>query len=456
MSTEIKKSKYFISNNQLLQRITDSFNISLSEMRKISQDFYLQMINGLSGRKSSLKMVPTYVDKPTGREEGKFIALDLGGTNLRILQIELKGKGRTSSLGEEKFVLKKKQITGKANVLFDFIASCLKKFSREQNIRREEKISVGFTFSFPVQQTGIARGRLLHWTKDFSAQGVEGEDVVQLLNQALFRKGLNNIRIACLINDTVATLATLAYQDRHCDIGVILGTGTNACYRERLSEIRKWRGKKTPTGKMLVNIEWGNFNQLGLTNYDRLLDRQSENPGEQILEKMVSGKYLGEITRLIVQDFLKRKMLFDGRGYVVLDTPKAFKTEYMSKIEADSSEDLSQTKVFLRKLGILNSKLAERRLMKKVCQLVSRRGARISAAALASVITKIDPTLAKKHTIAIDGSLYEKHPGFAKNLKSALEELFKRKVSRIKMVLTKDGSATGAAIVAAWAHSIRD
>ena len=52
---------------------------------------------GLSDKtqaKASVKCFPTYVRKlPTGKETGKFLALDLGGTNFRVLLIDI-GRGQ--------------------------------------------------------------------------------------------------------------------------------------------------------------------------------------------------------------------------------------------------------------------------------------------------------------------------------------------------------------------------
>lgn len=47
---------------------------------------------------------------------------------------------------------------------------------------------VGFTFSFPMQQTGIAEGKLLRWTKGFGCPDGIGSDPVQLLKEAFSRK----------------------------------------------------------------------------------------------------------------------------------------------------------------------------------------------------------------------------------------------------------------------------
>jgi hexokinase len=65
----------------------------------------------------------------------------------------------------------------------------------------------------------------------------------------------------------------------------------------------------------------------------------------------------------------------------------------------------------------------------------------------------MDPKLLRRHTVAIDGSVYEKHPHFAVNMRLALKEIFAEKASFVKIVLAKDGSGKGAAIIAATAAS---
>ena len=73
------------------------FDISVKDMKKIIIDFHKDMARGLCGKKSSLKMLPAYVDRPKGDERGTFIALDLGGTNFRVLDLELKGRRKSST-----------------------------------------------------------------------------------------------------------------------------------------------------------------------------------------------------------------------------------------------------------------------------------------------------------------------------------------------------------------------
>lgn len=422
-----------IKRDKILPSLEKSFEISLKRMRKMIKDFHAEMENGLSGKKSSLKMIHTCVTIPTGNEKGKFIALDLGGTNFRVLEVELMGNGRISVNKAQKFILNKKYIAGRGEDLFDFVARCIKVFMKKEKISSDSEIRLGFTFSFPVEQRGIASGRLLRWTKGFNVTGVIDKDVVKLLEEAIAREGICNVKVSALANDTVGTMVTRRYEDRNCDVGVIIGTGTNACYVE---------------DDMIINIEWGNFNRLKRTSYDIRLDKESTNIGSQILEKMVSGMYLGEISRLVFNDLIRKKMVF-GKKYCVT-------AEDMSGIENDSSGGLSKTGILLKKLGVSKSTLDERRLFKKICEMVTARASRIIAAAIAAVVTKNDSNLFKKHIVAIDGSLYEKHPHFSKNIISALREIFVKKAHRIGMALTKDGSGKGAAVIAAIAAKVEE
>ena len=70
-------------------------------------------------------------------------------------------------------------------------------------------------------------------------------------------------RVAALINDQVGTLAGGCYVDADTKIGVILGTGTNACYVEHSSNIaalakNKGQGRERRP-HMAINTEWGNY-----------------------------------------------------------------------------------------------------------------------------------------------------------------------------------------------------
>lgn len=71
--------------------------------------------------------------------------------------------------------------------LFDHIADCIGKFVRDHNLSGQT-LPLGFTFSFPCKQEGLAKARLSKWTKGFRCEGVVGEDICALLQEALKRR----------------------------------------------------------------------------------------------------------------------------------------------------------------------------------------------------------------------------------------------------------------------------
>jgi len=71
--------------------------------------------------------------------------------------------------------------------LFDYIAGCIAGFVHEHHLQNKS-LPLGFTFSFPCRQEGLAVGRLAMWSKGFKCSGVVDEDVVDLLHQAIKRR----------------------------------------------------------------------------------------------------------------------------------------------------------------------------------------------------------------------------------------------------------------------------
>lgn len=447
------KSSTPIAYKEFVEYLDNIFFISADQIKNIIRDFHSEMQKGLSGFESSLKMIPSFTDRAKGIEKGKYIALDLGGTNFRVIAVELDGRGGFTVSAVNKYAIDKQYMEGTGEQLFDFIANCIKSFIEENKISSDKRLELAFTFSFPVEQTNIAAGKLLTWTKGFTASNVVGKDIVVLLNEALKRIGIENLKVGALVNDTVGTLVAKSYTEPACDIGVILGTGTNACYPEKVVNIKKWRGiphKET----MIINIEWGNFNKLPVTVYDKNVDTDSPNPGYQRLEKMVSGMFLGEILRVLVCDLIKRDLIFqDERAFNIFHDHRSLKTENMSLFEADNTDNLGDIEVFLTKIGIKNISLESKKLLKHVSNLIFSRSAKLAAVSIAAVVLWMDPELKYKHIVGIDGSLFEKYPGYKEMMEDVFENLFKNNAKNIILEQAKDGSGVGAAIIAAIAAS---
>ena len=85
-----------------------SFEISRERLGQISEDIQKEFIEGLKygAEKSSIAMLPSYVPAlPDGSETGKYVAIDLSGKNLRILLLDLKGKGQEPLITTSNFIV---------------------------------------------------------------------------------------------------------------------------------------------------------------------------------------------------------------------------------------------------------------------------------------------------------------------------------------------------------------
>uniref|UniRef100_A0ACD5U6C9 Uncharacterized protein n=1 Tax=Avena sativa TaxID=4498 RepID=A0ACD5U6C9_AVESA len=412
---------------------------------------------------SKIKMIVSYVDNlPNGSEEGLFYALDLGGTNFRVLRVQLAGKEKRVVKRESREVsIPPHLMSGSAAELFGFIASAVAKYVADEGRNAAlggKQRELGFTFSFPVRQTSIASGTLIKWTKAFAVDDAVGEDIVAELQTAMEKQGVD-MRVAALINDTVGTLAAGSYNDADTVVGVILGTGSNAAYLEKASDIPKLEGELPKSGNMVINTEWGNFSApcLPITEYDEALDEESLNPGEQIFEKLISGLYLGEIVRRVLLKIATQCSIFGDVDRTKLKTHFNLRTPDISAMHHDETPDLSIVAEKLAgHLKIANTTLETRKMVVEVCDIVTRRSARLAAAGIVGIIRKIGratPGDERKTGIAIDGGLFEHYGKFRECLESTLAELLGEEASQsVSVNLTKDGSGLGAALIAA-AHS---
>ena len=65
-------------------------NYVLSVIEKRLRDAMEKGLKEKTHNEASVKCFPTFVrELPTGKEHGKFLALDLGGTNFRVLVIDI-------------------------------------------------------------------------------------------------------------------------------------------------------------------------------------------------------------------------------------------------------------------------------------------------------------------------------------------------------------------------------
>ena len=284
-----------------------NFNRFLEEHKMRAEDINMQqiidlftsdMLNGLKGEKSTLRMIPTYIEA-----DNKFligvpvVAVDAGGTNFRaaLVKFNLLGKLEISNLVNARMPGLEGEIS-KAE-FFKTIAGYVR-----QNAELSDRI--GFCFSYPTEILPDKDGRLLQFCKEVQAPAVVGELIGKSLLETL---GMEEKQIV-LLNDTVATLLAgkSASFGREYDsyIGFILGTGTNTCYIESNRNILK-TNSLDQTKTQIVNIESGAFGKAPQSDIDIAFDGTTVNPGDYKFEKMFAGGYFGGLCLLTLKTAAK-------------------------------------------------------------------------------------------------------------------------------------------------------
>ncbi|XP_066098159.1 hexokinase HKDC1 isoform X2 [Saccopteryx bilineata] len=443
-----------------VDRFLYHMRLSDETLVEIMTRFQAEMQRGLgkdTNPTASVKMLPTFVRAiPDGSENGEFLSLDLGGSKFRVLKVQVSEEGKQNVQMESQFYPTPNEIIrGNGSELFEYVADCLADFMQTKGLK-QKKLPLGLTFSFPCRQTKLEEGVLLSWTKKFKARGVQDTDVVSCLTKAIKTHKDIDVDILALVNDTVGTMMTCAYDDPYCEVGVIIGTGTNACYMEDMSNIDLVEGDE---GRMCINTEWGAFGDDGAledirTEFDRDLDLGSLNPGKQLFEKMISALYLGELVRLILLKMAKAGLLFGGKKSSALHTKGKIETRHVAAMEK-YKEGLANTREILTDLGLDPSE-ADCIAVQHVCTIVSFRSANLCAAALAAILTRLreNKKLARlRTTVGVDGTLYKIHPQYPKRLHKVVRKLVPN--CDVRFLLSESGSTKGAAMVTAVASRVQ-
>lgn len=165
---------------------------------------------------------------------------------------------------------------------------------------------LGFCFSFACQNLPNHDALVLQLNKEMQAEGVIGTLVGESLREALRAEGDSGQLDVVVLNDTVAGLLAgyLRSRDAHYSnyLGMVLGTGLNVAYAEPIKCIKKLAEPDVQAycqqfaqapSRMIINTECGSYPLKQLSPVDRRIDDKSVNPGNALLEKRISGRYLG-------------------------------------------------------------------------------------------------------------------------------------------------------------------
>ncbi|PGH11740.1 hypothetical protein AJ80_07001 [Polytolypa hystricis UAMH7299] len=415
-------------------------------------------VYGDLARTSEQQFLPTPVTRlPTGQETGRYLAIDVGGTNLRVAFIELLADGGNAAESEDGVSSTKSRETmlkaqkqrvrrslekawpigehlkmDKAEDLFLWIGDCMAEVVADsladdfaQGNHVPEELEMGITFSFPMMQDSLSEATLMPMGKGFAITsdlnlgsillaGYERHtrrpyvpDEPSAKRRKLF--ALPRLKIAAITNDTVATLAALAYlvkslPNSRVAMGIIVGTGCNATIPMNLADLRESKARHITSRhpdavETVVNTEWTlggaapPLRELNITTkWDMQLDQACARPGFQPFEYMTGGRYIGELIRLIFFDYLTSVI-----GVSKQDLPSklvqeyAITTAYLSSVVAqpfsdDALLDKLNTTLPPPESSSWSWDLECTRAFRKVARAVQTRSAGLIAAAVVGLL----------------------------------------------------------------------
>jgi hexokinase len=407
---------------------------------RLCQAFRQEMISGLEGLPSSLPMIPTFIETSREVPRGeKVIALDAGGTNLRVAVVSFDASGKP--VIEE---LVRHRMPGVDEEL-----------SKEEFFRRMAAFvlpfagragRIGFCFSYAVEMMPDKDGKLLHFSKEIKAPGVTGQVIGGNLRLALAQDGFRDPPPIVLLNDTVATLLTgrNALPGRRFDgfIGLVCGTGINAAYVESNANIRKIPGLD-PSGSQIINTESGSFGGT-FGKVDDEYDSTTAVPGKYRHEKAISGAYLSALCLFTAQHAARA-------GCLSVEAERE-----LEKVPSLSGRELNDFLLYPdgdNPLGAVCGRVPadDARALYRLCDSLVERAAALVAMNLCALVLKTDRGRDPRYPICItaDGTTFWQLRSFRMRVESHMRGFLAGKNERAwEITSVDDAPLLGAAIAA--------
>lgn len=392
---------------------------------------------------SSLMMLPTYIGTTETLPAGqRAIVIDAGGTNLRIGKVRFLKEGGVQVEHFDQHAMPGSLHRITKEQMFDAIAAHVAPLLRGGD-------HIGFCFSFVFEPLPDHDGVIEAMSKEVQVTDVAGACACAELEAALLRHGAaNGDRHYVMINDTVATL--LGAKAVHTDaayasfVGMILGTGLNACYIERTANIGKLAPGVYTEPNMVINMESGIYTGIAQGAVDREVDSRSKYPGDHVFEKMISGGYFGDVL------FGTLKLLC-GAGVFSADceaTLMRLGTVSLKTVTTYIKGEAGEDNIYQR---IATQDPEDGKTLEYVLDLMYLRCAKLVTVMLCGIAEQADVGNEAAHPLCVcaEGTTFYRSPLLTKHLDILLREYVAERRGRyIKIVRTDDATLIGTALAA--------
>ncbi|KAJ2235995.1 hypothetical protein H4R99_003014, partial [Coemansia sp. RSA 1722] len=299
-----------------------------------------------------------------------------------------------------------------------------------------------------------AGGRVI--CNSLACKGLFGNvDIARSLNSELIKQHLP-IKVTATTNCVISTMVAAQRHFQQTCVALILNHGINASYYEKTTKIPKIKDTELGNSSALVaiNTELARFGEnsgvLKPTMWDHRIDRESSNTGRHIFEKLVADKYLGEIVRNLITDFMDARLIFPKDADVTMfSKPYSFYTSYMTIME-DNSDDVSEVGNLLQAGFNIDASLVDRQIVRALCKIVAIRAAKLVSAAVAGIIRRATDAMDSPESavISISGQLTEMNQPYLNcTIETASSLVQKLGLAEPTFnVLGEDGYTVGAAL----------
>ena len=387
---------------------------------------------GLNGE-GGLPMVPSFIPGSLEPKKGKVvIAIDVGGTNLRIALFRLNQHNRLRMNRLNFFDLPGRKHSVSAEQFFDILAGYV-----EPYLAFTRKIS--FSFAHGIVQMPDHDGYVEFLSKELVIKGLPHVRLGEGLKKALSLRGFADTNVI-VFNDTIGVATSLVNASHRYDgfIGLVTGTGANTCYVERSHNIGKLANPHEQT--MFINVESGEYNGMPSGEADKRLDRASEQSGSGQLEKMISGGYVGQLFWQAVNFAIERGMMSEG-------FTKAFE-----RTQPLDTKDFSRFMHILPKSNRYSQmccSIKDRILLKAIGTMLIKRGAKLIALEIAGSAVRSGGGKSSNCPICVisEGTTYYSLPGLKKEVERLISGWLKTKGIHVKLKRVDNAALKGIGLI---------
>ncbi|KAJ2784638.1 hypothetical protein H4R18_001017 [Coemansia javaensis] len=482
------------AQEKLLEEIAAKFRVTDEYLLEIAEDVHRYLTTGLRGD-SEPQGLPTLVsrirsgisdDIREAKREGRTalgLTINTVAHRLKITSVRFVSDG-PDVINKQVHSIGKPATAASVPQVLEDVTVKMMQFLNTHSVDApppgapgggERFVPLGVTIDLPLEETDRG-GRYAPRVTEARDSAFVGVDIAQGLNAEMLKKHLP-VRVTSATNCVVSTMVAAQFRFPSTCVALILNHGINAAYYEAVDKIPKIAG--TPLARnrdsgvggqqggssssnnnsggrerVAVNTELAMYGESSATiqptMWDHRIDRESRNPGRHIFEKLVADRYLGEIVRNLITDFMDELLIFPRDADVTtFSEPYSFYTSYMGIME-DYSEDLREVGNLLRAGFNVEASYVDRQIVRALCHIVAMRAAKLVGGAVAAIIRKATEAMdaPAPAVVSISGQLTEMNQPYISCTTTTAQKLLATMglAGAEFNILGEDGYSVGAAL----------